>query len=140
MPSRNSRKSVVGHQRGTPWTRKLWIGDSGKAFICPTWGMGRNEWGIRKKWTLKFFKFHPQSTLQTSTDGFLTIPSTSRIAKKPGPSEKSQECKDNFTAKQKTKNSYRIILPGILFHGNIFRYLKLSVTFLTGFVIHVYNT
>lgn len=43
--------------------------------------VGMNE-ELRKKWTLKFFKFHPQSTLQTSTDGFLTIPSTSRIAKK----------------------------------------------------------
>lgn len=64
--------------------------------------VGMNE-EQRKKWTLKFFKFHPQSTLQTSTDGFLTIPSTSRIAKKPGQVKRVRNAKTTSLPNKKPK-------------------------------------
>lgn len=61
--------------------------------------VGMNE-EQRKKWTLKFFKFHPQSTLLRQMVSSL-FPQHQELPKKPGPSKKSQECKDNSLPNKK---------------------------------------
>ena len=44
-------------------------------------GMNKEQ---RRKWLYNVFRFHLPTTSNSSTDGFLTIPTTSRITKKPG--------------------------------------------------------
>lgn len=57
----------------------------------------------RKKWMNNFFKFHPPSNTQSSTDGSLTIPSTARIAKKPGQVKRVRNAKTTSIPNKKLK-------------------------------------